>query len=139
MLSRIAKIADSHNVNGRHISDLPFLWSLVDNPPTHPRISWNYLVTKLPLLLTRFRQFCPATGEPMYDEVREALNEKRILVSCCIAYGEATASMQIVAPHTVCGMFDFRSVGASTCRSVLADHAAPSNSRSRTQRDGPGW
>ncbi len=90
MLSRIAKIADSHNVNGRHISYLPFLWSLVDDPPTYSRISWHYLVTELPALLARHRNFCPTTGQPMYDEVRVALNLKRT-VSCRFGMGAATA------------------------------------------------
>jgi hypothetical protein len=102
MLYRIAKMAGSQKVervpfsdlpfSDLPFSDLPFLWSLVDNPPTHPRISWNYLVTTLPLLLTQYRKFCPTTGEPMYDEVRDALNEKRIWVSCRISYGAAAAA-----------------------------------------------
>jgi hypothetical protein len=97
MLSRIAKMAGSQKVervpfSDLPFSDLPFLWSLVDNPPTHPRISWHYLVTTLPLLLTQYRKFCPTTGEPMYDEVRDALNAKRILVSCRLSYGAAAAA-----------------------------------------------
>ena len=86
MLHRISKMASPQEMAGHCFSDLSFLWSLVDNPPTHPGISWNYLVTKLPLLLARYRKFCPTTGEPIYDEVREALNEKRILVSCHITH-----------------------------------------------------
>jgi hypothetical protein len=85
MLHRISSMADLHEVGGRFISDLPFLWSLVNDPPANSRISWNYLVRELPDLLAQYRSFCPTTGEPMYDEVRQALIEKRMVrchVSC---------------------------------------------------------
>jgi len=66
MLHRISKMADLQKVGDCFISDLPFLWSLVDDPPTNSRISWSYLVKELPALLTQYRSFCPITGKPIY-------------------------------------------------------------------------
>ena len=107
MLHRISKMADSQKVGDCSISDLPFLWSLVDDPPANSRISWNYLVTELPALLAQYRSFCPTTGEPMYDEVRKALIEKR-MVSCRVSSSTQQPGMHptrhplTLIPYVVC-------------------------------------
>jgi hypothetical protein len=131
MLHRISKMASTRKVKGRFISDLPFLWSLVGDPPVNSRISWNYLTRELPALLERYRNFCPTTGEPicMYAEVRQALTEKR-MVSCC---STQQPGMHLSTRHPLTLILHLCSaIGVYACRS--ADHGSSFGRRHQPQR-----